>query len=131
VIATFHTGTQSTAVGWSPRTVSPAQTDEWFIEYALNSPSVSALTSNFHFIRLAVAGEDGHLRLLTKNAKSDAEVFVFGGGLSGHAKHARINGICFCVAGDYYSKFMATVAGTALDFHLLEPLILTWRITLN
>jgi len=60
-----------------------------------------------HSIRLAVTGADNTLRLLTESATHGAEVFAFGGGLSGH--QGRINDICFCIAGEGSSRYIATV----------------------
>jgi len=90
----FLIGSEVTSIAWSPRTVSPASSpDFWFLE-------------------LAVTGADGTLRLLTESATHGAEVYPFGGGLSGH--RGRINDICFCTAGDNYSKYIATVGDDKL-----------------
>ncbi|KDQ12324.1 hypothetical protein BOTBODRAFT_34611 [Botryobasidium botryosum FD-172 SS1] len=76
VLATFLIGSKVTSIAWSPRTASPASAPgAWFLE-------------------LVVTGADGTLRLLAESATAGAEVYPFGGGLSGH--RGRINDICFC-----------------------------------
>lgn len=32
-VASFHIGTRVTAIAWSPRTVSPSNSDQWLLEY--------------------------------------------------------------------------------------------------
>jgi len=89
-IASFHLGSEITALAFSPRTVSPSCSDDWLIE-------LTAASANFA------------LHLLTKLPTCDETVFVFGGGLSGH--HGRVNGMTFCGGkGADSTRYVATVS---------------------
>jgi len=61
--------------------------------------------------RLAVAGEDLNLRLLKKDFEDDDEnIFIFGGGLSGHRK--KVNELTWCGGfGEESFRFLASVSG--------------------
>ena len=62
--------------------------------------------------RLAVAGADFSLYLLSKSASEDEEVFPFGGGLSGH--HGKVNDMTFCGGrSEDSSRYVATVSGAS------------------
>lgn len=76
----------------------------WFI-----APFYFRLFSNFIF-RLAVAGADFGLHLLTKSATSSETVFPFGSGLSGH--HGKVNDMSLCGGRSEDShRYVATVSG--------------------
>ncbi|KAJ7632334.1 WD40-repeat-containing domain protein [Roridomyces roridus] len=88
-IASFHIGSRVTSLTFSPRTVSPSFSDDWFIE-------------------LAVASADFGLHLLTQSRNGDQEIYRFGAGLSGH--HGRVNDITFCGGkGEDSIRYLATV----------------------
>lgn len=74
--------------------------------------------------RLAAAGDDYGLHLLTKSSSAEEYIFPFGGGLSGH--YGRVNDITFCGGwSDDSARYVATVSGrlqyslskTALSTH--------------
>lgn len=89
-IATFNVGCRITAIAWSSRTVSPSLSDDWSIE-------------------LAVATANFGLHLLSKSAPGSAEIFPFGGGLSGH--HGKVTGMSFSGGSDQdSSRYVATVS---------------------
>ncbi|GLB42200.1 putative WD40 repeats [Lyophyllum shimeji] len=90
ILTSFHIGCRTTALAWSPLTVSPSSSDNWHIE-------------------LAVAGADFGLHLLTKSSKDGESIFPFGGGLSGH--HAKINDMTFCGGrSEDSTRYVATVS---------------------
>ncbi|KAF7295232.1 WD-REPEATS-REGION domain-containing protein [Mycena indigotica] len=94
-VASFHIGQRVTALGFSPKTVSPSRSQDWFIE-------IVAASANFG------------LHLLTKSSHASNEhIFAFGGGLSGH--HGCVNDISFCGGfGDDAARYVATVSADAL-----------------
>ncbi|KAG6869003.1 hypothetical protein C0993_005661 [Termitomyces sp. T159_Od127] len=89
-LASFYIGARTTALAWSPLTVSPTVSDNWHIE-------------------LAVADADFGLHLLRKSFQGDETTFPFGGGLTGH--HGKINDMAFCGGrGEDSSRYLATVS---------------------
>ena len=61
--------------------------------------------------RLACAGANYGLYLLTKSHAAEEEIFPFGGGLSGH--HGKVNDMAFCGGqSEDSSRYVATVSGT-------------------
>ncbi|OBZ75753.1 Nucleoporin Nup37 [Grifola frondosa] len=89
-IACFHLGTRVTSLTWSSRSSSPSFADDWSIE-------------------LAAAGADHRLYLLSKSFDDEEDVFVFGGGLTGH--HGKINDMTFCGGQSEDSfRYIATVS---------------------
>lgn len=104
VIASFYIATTVRALAWSPRTISPSASDDWFLE-------------------LVVAGTDKQLRLLLKSPSKDGspdleEIRPFGGGLSGH--HKTINDVCFCTS-ETYQTHCASVGDDGLIMWNLYP----------
>ncbi|KAK7693054.1 hypothetical protein QCA50_002619 [Cerrena zonata] len=101
VIANFHIGCQITALAWSPKSTSPSFTDEWDIE-------------------LVAAGSERSLYLLTKTSSTEEDIFIYGGGLSGH--HAKINDISYAGGeSDISHRFVASVSD--------DRTLLIWDLT--
>ncbi|KAG6861745.1 hypothetical protein C0995_012750 [Termitomyces sp. Mi166 len=89
-LASFYIGPHTTALAWSPLTVSPTVSDNWHIQ-------------------LAVADADFGLHLLTKSSQGDESIFPFGGGMTGH--HGKVNDMTFCGGrGEDSSRYLATVS---------------------
>lgn len=60
--------------------------------------------------RIAAAGIDFGLHLLTKSASAGEYIFPFGGGLSGH--HGKVNDMCFCGGHEQdNARYVASVSG--------------------
>lgn len=88
-LAFFNIGLRTTAIAWSPRTVSPDVSDDWLLE-------------------LVISTHDFGLHLLTKSEDSPEDILSFGGGLTGH--HGRINDITFVGGQDDNARHVATVS---------------------
>ncbi|KAG6850464.1 hypothetical protein H0H93_012885 [Arthromyces matolae] len=89
-IASYNTGARTTALAWSPRTVSPTASDNWHIE-------------------LAFADADFGVHLIAKSYQDHESIFSFGGGLTGH--HGKINDITYCGGrGEDSARYVATVS---------------------
>ncbi|KAF8590022.1 hypothetical protein K439DRAFT_1628231 [Ramaria rubella] len=101
-LASFNIGARVTAVAWSPRTTSPSQIDAWFLE-------------------LVVAGEDLNLRLLNKSHDDASDdIFVFGGGLSGHRR--KVNDLTWCGGfGEDSYRYLASVSD--------DKILIFWDLT--
>ena len=109
-LAFFNLGLRTTAIAWSPRSVSPDVSDDWLVECVplihclLHIPfSLSPLS------RLVISTHDFGLHLLTKSEDSPERIMSFGGGLTGH--HGRINDITFVGGQDDNARHVATVSG--------------------
>ncbi|KAI5124016.1 hypothetical protein M0805_003848 [Coniferiporia weirii] len=89
LLAFFTIGLRVTAIAWSPRTISPAASDDWHLE-------------------LAISTHDFGLHILSKSSHSKEVVFHFGGGLTGH--HGRINDITFVGGYDSDARHIASVS---------------------
>jgi hypothetical protein len=60
--------------------------------------------------RLAAAGADFGLHLLTKSASATESIWPFGGGITGH--HGKVNDMSFCGGRSEDShRYVATVSG--------------------
>ena len=111
VIANFYIGTRITALAWSTRCTSPSNTDEWSIECVLRPSTFTSRVVIVNPSRLAAAGANFGLYLLTKSHEAEEDVFAFGGGLSGH--HGKVNDMAFCGGQSEDSwRYVATVSGT-------------------
>lgn len=64
----------------------------------------------FCFFRIAAAGADFGLYLLTKSSAEEENIFPFGRGLSGH--HGKIHEMAYCGGqSEDSSRYLATVSG--------------------
>ena len=59
--------------------------------------------------RVAVSCTDGRIRIVSQPANQNVSITTFGGDAAGHK--GKINDVCFCIAGDAQSKYVASVGG--------------------
>lgn len=78
-------------------------------------PCIVGVADKYMSSRLAVAGADFGLHLLTKSATATESIMPFGGGLSGH--HGKVNDMSFCGGrGEDSHRYVATVSGKCVLF---------------
>ena len=110
IVASFHVGARITALAWSPRTVSSSSSDQWFIEFVFSRHFILRIMFESVAYRLAAAGADFGLHLLTKSATAIESTWPFGGCITGH--HGKVNDMSFCGGrGDDSHRYVATVSG--------------------
>jgi hypothetical protein len=69
--------------------------------------------SSYWLSRLAAAGADYGLHLLTKSPTTSEQFFPFGGGLSGH--HGKVHDMTFCGGQTKDgARYVATVSGNVI-----------------
>lgn len=107
-LAYFTVGLRITSIAWSPRSVSPAVSDEWFLEWE-QFLRILLQPNSLYTCRLAISTHDFGLHALLKAHDTEEKVHRLGGGLTGH--HARVNDITFIGGQDDNARHVATVSG--------------------